>query len=358
MAIKLRQHISPRKTTHRVGWTLLVLLALILLVGALGFAGVGANAPSLVDAHVQELVGTLKESTLTPARHRAQAELEQMGPRAVPPLAAALQSNNVTLRRNAADMLGYIAAPEAIPALQGALKDTDLQVRQNAALSLGNIADFSSLNVLDQIAVTDADQQVRDAALASVEQIRERLAHAAWVDPDSMGAYAAAPSNGQWLYVTTRRDLLTSQDGGKTWQTQAQVLPSLARVLAVSPSDPNVLYASADALGMFKSMDGGATWTAVNNGLQATPGAMYTITAIGVDPKDPQSLFINTGVWLGSTQVNFHSLGLMHSVDGGETWHPLATRPQTEPITLMAVKDNQLYVRAGNQVLIYALFGA
>ncbi|MBI4013905.1 MAG: hypothetical protein HY359_16425 [Candidatus Rokubacteria bacterium] len=70
---------------------------------------------------------------------------------------------------------------------------------------------------------------------------------------------------------------------------------------AASPADPKVLYAALRD-GLFKSPDGGATWTSVGKGLK-------NMAAVTVNPKQP------TEVYAASAEGV-----IFRSRDGGTTW--------------------------------------
>ncbi|MCS7065878.1 MAG: hypothetical protein NZL85_06320, partial [Fimbriimonadales bacterium] len=101
----------------------------------------------------------------------------------------------------------------------------------------------------------------------------------------------------------------------------------LARVtrIAISPADPNTIYVGATRGGLWKSTDGGATWS----NLSIAPFA-NAIGAITLHPRDPNTLFVGTGdeVWFGPGQVPFspgtpntlYAVGLYRSTDAGQTW--------------------------------------
>jgi len=102
-----------------------------------------------------------------------------------------------------------------------------------------------------------------------------------------------------------------STDAGATWNKVGSGLPSvdMGRIgLAVSPADPNVVYASVEAAdgkgGIFRSNDKGANWERRN---EFDVGAMY-YARIVPDPKNVDRIFVM-------------NVELRESTDGGKTLH-------------------------------------
>jgi photosystem II stability/assembly factor-like uncharacterized protein len=100
-----------------------------------------------------------------------------------------------------------------------------------------------------------------------------------------------------------------STDAGATWNKLKSGLPTvdLGRIgLAVSPADPNVVYATVEAAdgkgGIFRSNDKGATWERRN---EFDQGAMYYARVVA-DPKNVDRIFVM-------------SVELRESLDGGKT---------------------------------------
>ncbi len=86
-----------------------------------------------------------------------------------------------------------------------------------------------------------------------------------------------------------------STDAGATWNKLKSGLPSvdMGRIgLAVSPADPNVVYATIEAAdgkgGIFRSNDKGATWERRN---EFDQGAMYYARVVP-DPKNVDRIFV------------------------------------------------------------------
>jgi len=102
-----------------------------------------------------------------------------------------------------------------------------------------------------------------------------------------------------------------STDAGATWNKLKTGLPTedMGRIgLAVSPADPNAVYATIEAAngkgGIFRSTDKGATWERCN---EFDLGAMYYGQIIA-DPKNVDRIFV----------MNVY---LRESDDGGKTLH-------------------------------------
>ncbi len=111
-------------------------------------------------------------------------------------------------------------------------------------------------------------------------------------------------------------------DAGRTWQPLFDSQPTGSiGALAVAPSNPDVLYVgSGEGLqrpdlsvgdGIYKSTDGGQTWT--HMGLSDA----QQIGAIIVDPRDADRLFVAA---LGHPYGANAERGVYRSTDGGRTW--------------------------------------
>jgi photosystem II stability/assembly factor-like uncharacterized protein len=110
-----------------------------------------------------------------------------------------------------------------------------------------------------------------------------------------------------------------SADGGASWTQLKTGLPSPDRIgrttLALAPSNPRIMFAQfADAagqndrvLGVFRSSDGGNTWSNVAGSHFANEGQMSYGNAIAVHPTDPN-------------QVICGGVDLHRTSDGGGSW--------------------------------------
>ena len=106
--------------------------------------------------------------------------------------------------------------------------------------------------------------------------------------------------------------------------------------LVIDPQTPSTLYIGTSSDGVFRSTDGGNSWSAVNAGL-----TNLFIQALAIDPQTPSTLYAGTRDFFGSFVVG----EIFRSTDGGESWGTisglsgaiteLAIDPET-PTTLYA----------------------
>jgi photosystem II stability/assembly factor-like uncharacterized protein len=156
----------------------------------------------------------------------------------------------------------------------------------------------------------------------------------AWrpIGPDRPGTVTAVaiPSATTWFAGTRAGGLWRTVDAGRTWS--AVLDASSIGAVAIAPGDPDVVYAgtgnpSADAPagdGLFVSTDAGRTWT--RTGL----AACRAITAIAVDPADARRVFVAAA---GDAYAPDDARGIFRSLDGGRTFtRVLAAGPHTDGV--------------------------
>ena len=176
-----------------------------------------------------------------------------------------------------------------------------------------------------------------------------------------------------------------STDGGDTWTGPLGLSVFNGRAIgsiAVRPGDPNTIYAAttrgvlgvssvtggavtlipgAAAWGLYKSTDGGATWTFLHNGAASaadcdtvaeaiaagSPCSLRGVRRVALDPSNPDT------VYAGS-----YSRGIWRSTDGGLTWtqikptlanHPADANMRPEfAVTTLANGNTRMYVYEGS----------
>jgi len=148
-------------------------------------------------------------------------------------------------------------------------------------------------------------------------------------DTGFFGGYARLlrvdPADGSLLFAVAKsKSVVRSPDGGRAWLAIGEGLPRDERgavyiqSLDIDPADTKVVYAGTGASsghghGVYKSTDGGQTFLPANRGM-----IDYRITALAVDPV--QSQVVYAGADAGE---------LFKSTDGGQTWSELTARLPT-----------------------------
>ncbi|HEV8132678.1 MAG TPA: hypothetical protein VGQ81_15635 [Acidobacteriota bacterium] len=129
----------------------------------------------------------------------------------------------------------------------------------------------------------------------------------------SIGALAIDPQNPTTIYAGTWNSsgsgILKSTDGARSWSAASSVsAPNFVSALSVDPQNSSTLYA-ATYYGVYKSIDGGTSWTAVNSELVGC-------WTLAVDPQNPSTIYAGTGYG----DVDVREIGVFKSTDGGKTW--------------------------------------
>jgi len=158
-------------------------------------------------------------------------------------------------------------------------------------------------------------------------------------------AVAGIPSQPSTYYFgSTGGGIWKTTDGGFNWLPVAdgQVATGSVGALAVSESEPNVVYAgmgescirgnASPGDGVYKSTDAGRTWK--HMGLEKT----QQIGAVVVHPKNPNVVFVAA---LGHQFAANEERGIYKSVDGGTTWKQVLTRgPKAGAIDIVMDPSN------------------
>src|ERR1019366_3882972 len=136
------------------------------------------------------------------------------------------------------------------------------------------------------------------------------------------------------------RPLWKSADSGATWAPIDDLPFAMVQALVVDPSNPNTLYAATSDLGIFKRVDGGATWTRSNSGIAGT-----NIQTLAIDPAHPRTLYAATALALADSAS---PSAVYKTVDGANIW----TLADSQPIWVF-----QLAVDAKNSNMVYEIGG-
>jgi len=143
------------------------------------------------------------------------------------------------------------------------------------------------------------------------------------------GRYVVDPVTPSTLYRAADSGIAKSADGGETWTILNNGLPSgSAYPLAVDPKSPAIIYAGNYVPAIFKSLDGGASWSQVFQ----VSGNHPSTQACVIDPLNPAILYLA----IREVDYSFHSWGtVLKSADGGASWTRI--QQNTWPIQAMAL---------------------
>ena len=156
----------------------------------------------------------------------------------------------------------------------------------------------------------------------------------------SIGAIGLDPSDPNRVWVGTGENnggrhigfgdgVYKSNDGGKSWKNMGLKTSEHVSKIIVHPEDPNIVWVASQGplwseggeRGIFKTVDGGETWT---NTLKSGP--FTGATDLIADPRNPDRLY--AAMWQHHRTVAAYlgggpESGLWKSEDGGETWEEL-----------------------------------
>lgn len=186
-------------------------------------------------------------------------------------------------------------------------------------------------------------------------------------------AVVVSPTDSAVLYVGTwGLGVQKSLDGGLTWAAMNNGLGNYyIQSLAILP-DGNTLYAGTYGSGVYRSTDGGESWAAINSGTTATDNtllARFIIYDIEIDLANSQTVFIS-----GRTPGNCYTSDcklygyIYKSVNGGDQWglvwdswkyfttngdysYDVDVDPQNSSIVYLSTHRNGIYKSANGGAL-------
>lgn len=212
-----------------------------------------------------------------------------------------------------------------------------------AGLALRNVGPALMSGRIADLAVVPSDPSTRYVAAGSGGVWKTIDAGITWTpifdhqSVYSIGCLALDPSNPHILWVGTGENVsgrhvgfgdgvYKSLDAGATWSPMGLAASEHIGKILVDPRDGNVVYVAAEGplwasggeRGVFKTADGGATWTRVLHISDETG-----VTDLEFDPGDPDTLYAaayqrRRTIWslLGGGPES----GIWKSTDAGTTW--------------------------------------
>ncbi len=147
---------------------------LITALGRIALARAPQSDPSTSPDIAAVLIEVLEQADDDTVQRAAEALLPLKDSRAVNPLIACLEHENMGLRGISAEALGEIGDTRAVDALISALDDTYWFARKNAAEALGKLGDTRALEALTKLQ-DDTVMEVKNSATAALHQIEGSL---------------------------------------------------------------------------------------------------------------------------------------------------------------------------------------
>jgi photosystem II stability/assembly factor-like uncharacterized protein len=150
----------------------------------------------------------------------------------------------------------------------------------------------------------------------------------------------------QTVFAIVRSKLMRSTDGGRTWDEIVRGLGDETEILArigVSASDKRVMYLSTRNDGMRKSNDGGASWQPANRGLASLSLGDVVVSPVSAD------LVLVAGHLFG---------GLFRTSDGGASWSTVGGFGRVTAMTFLPDGSRLLVGDARGRVVSSADAGA
>lgn len=128
--------------------------------------------------------------------------------------------------------------------------------------------------------------------------------------PEEISSLAQDPNDSATLYAASAFGIFKTTDGGAQWTLLDNGIPTFfATAVAVDSHDSQLVYAISS--GFYKSTDGGASWQPVEIGSNISPNG---IISMAVDPSVSGVVYAGTG-----------GTELFKSIDAGATWSPLGS---------------------------------
>jgi len=179
-----------------------------------------------------------------------------------------------------------------------------------------------------------ADYETWTPAAGAAEPPATRPATAARL-PEASAQILASAANSNVIFGLGRQ-LYRSEDGGHGWRNltafrSRSVIGDGVNSVAVSPADADQLVAAND-FGVWRSLDGGLSWSALNQGL----------------PNLPVRRILSTVTGTAGTIVEVENLGTLELPPSGSVWQPVeASRPDAQREELYSTRLQTLITAVG-----------
>lgn len=164
---------------------------------------------------------------------------------------------------------------------------------------------------------------IRTALLLVLSLPAISAAGAPWTSSGPAGgetrALVAAEDDRRLMYAASSGGVFRTDDGGASWHTVTGPIADPV-TLTLAPSDPGVVIVATRTGVLYRSDDHGGNWRTIGAGLPPSPA----IRAIAIDPRNANVVYAGMGcgaVFVKGPVVQWHeNAGVFKSVDGGVTF--------------------------------------
>jgi photosystem II stability/assembly factor-like uncharacterized protein len=222
----------------------------------------------------------------------------------------------------------------------GVFKSTDGGRRWNAAEDIRGIGVYS-------LAINPKNSEtIYSGTRKGVYKSTDRGIHWTAVSADlnltNVFVLTIDPESTDTIYAgTVEGGVFKSTNGGNNWSAVSHDFDRrYIRAMAIDPGNPNTIYASTPSA-VYKSTDGAQSWNLIQKSLGEN-----SIGGLVIDPKSPQTIY--------ATALNMDKDGgIFRSVDGGNSWTkiPMDLR-RLSGIQVLAVAPDALTMYAAHDEIV------
>lgn len=141
--------------------------------------------------------------------------------------------------------------------------------------------------------------------------------------------------------------LAAGSAGAADWVNTGGPVGGLGYDVRIHPTSKQTMYVTDNYAGVVKSINGGRSWFAANSGINVRGGPTadaFTIFSLTVDPNSPNI------AWAGTNGAN-RAFGVFKSVDGGATWQAKNTGISDNGFGIVF---RGFTIQPGNSSVVYA----
>jgi photosystem II stability/assembly factor-like uncharacterized protein len=161
--------------------------------------------------------------------------------------------------------------------------------------------------------------------------------------PEGTELVAPVPGTSNWVQLGP-----TAIPNGQTYSAARVLVTGRVTAIVVDPTNPQTLYIGAAQGGVWKSTDGGRHWfPKTDNEVSIAIGALV------MDPTNPQVLYAGTGEG-NFSQDSYYGNGILQTSNGGNSWTTLGTNTflgtRFSRIGIAPDTPSRLFAATGNGV--------